>query len=69
MNVDMNGWMALHSAMQGEPPKKAFTKEILVRVWQFAKPYHRALLGFLPRAWWPPCSPSPPRCWRDGWST
>ena len=47
MNVDMNGWMALHSAMQGEPPKKAFTKEILVRVWQFAKPYHRALLGFL----------------------
>ena len=47
MNVDMNGWMALHSAMQGEPPKKAFTKAILRRVWEFAKPYHRALLGFL----------------------
>ena len=47
MNVDMHGWMALHSAMQGEPPRKAFTKAILLRVWQFARPYRRALTSFL----------------------
>ncbi|MEA2932541.1 MAG: hypothetical protein QOI56_1326 [Actinomycetota bacterium] len=47
MNVDMNGWMALHSAMQGEPPRKAFSKAILRRVWEFARPYRRALLWFL----------------------
>jgi len=43
----MQGWMALHSAMQGEPPKKAFTKAILSRVWGFARPYKRALTSFL----------------------
>ncbi len=47
MNVDMHGWMALHSAMQGEPPRKAFTKAILSRVWDFARPYRRALTSFL----------------------
>ena len=47
MNIDMHGWMALHSAMQGEPPRKTFTKAILRRVWEFARPYKRALFSFL----------------------
>jgi len=47
MNVDMHGWMALHSAMQGEQPRKTFTKAILLRIWGFARPHKRALLSFL----------------------
>ena len=46
MNVDMNSWMALHSAMQDEP-KRTFNKAILGRVWEFARPHRRALFAFV----------------------
>ncbi len=47
MDVGMQGWMALHSAMHGEAPKKTFTKAVLKRVWSFARPHKRALGWFL----------------------
>jgi ATP-binding cassette, subfamily B, bacterial len=46
LNVDMNSWMALHSAMQDEP-KRTFDKAILGRIWQFARPHRRALVAFV----------------------
>ncbi len=46
MNMDMNAWMALHSAMQDEP-KRTFNKAILGRIWAFARPHRRALFAFV----------------------
>jgi ABC-type multidrug transport system fused ATPase/permease subunit len=46
LNVDMNAWMALHSAMQDEP-KRTFNKAILGRIWTFARPHRRALFAFV----------------------
>ncbi len=46
MNMDMNAWMALHSAMQDEP-KRTFNRAILGRIWTFARPHRRALFAFV----------------------
>jgi ABC-type multidrug transport system fused ATPase/permease subunit len=47
MQMDFSHWMALESAMQGDPPKRAFTRATLSRVWGFARPHRRALAAFL----------------------
>ena len=45
--MDFTHWMALESAMQGEQPRRAFTKATLTRVWGFARPHRRGLAAFL----------------------
>ncbi|HEY3000140.1 MAG TPA: ABC transporter ATP-binding protein [Acidimicrobiales bacterium] len=45
--MDFTHWMALESAMQGEQPRRAFTKATLTRIWGFARPHRRGLAAFL----------------------
>jgi ATP-binding cassette, subfamily B, bacterial len=47
MQMDFSHWMALESAMQGEQPRRAFTRATLRRIAAFARPYRRALGAFL----------------------
>ena len=45
---DVNSWMVLQSAMQADGPRlQAVSRATLRRVGRFARPYHRALAGFL----------------------
>jgi ATP-binding cassette, subfamily B, bacterial len=47
VQMDFTHWMALESAMQGEQPRRAFTKATLTRIWGFARPHRRGLAAFL----------------------
>lgn len=47
MDVDMNGWMALSSAMNSEEEQKRVSRATLRRVWQFAQPHRRKLVVFV----------------------
>ena len=49
MDMGFGHWMALESAMHGDQPRRAFTRETLRRIWAFARPHRRALAIFL--AW------------------
>ena len=44
---DVNAWMVLQSAMQGDGPKRSVSRATLGRVTRFARPYRRALAAFL----------------------
>ena len=45
--MDFSHWMALESAMQGQQPRRAFSRATLRRIWAFAQPHRRALAAFL----------------------
>ncbi len=45
--MDFSHWMALESAMQGQQPRRAFSRATLRRIWAFAQPHRRALMAFL----------------------
>ncbi|MGH9111215.1 MAG: ABC transporter ATP-binding protein [Acidimicrobiales bacterium] len=45
--MDFSHWMALESAMQGDQPRRAFSRATLQRIVAFARPHRRALTGFL----------------------
>jgi ATP-binding cassette, subfamily B, bacterial len=45
--MDFSHWMALESAMQGEQPRRAFTRATLGRIWRFARPFRRGLAAYL----------------------
>ena len=47
MQMDFSHWMALESAMQGEPPRRALSRETLRRIVDFVRPHRRALVLFL----------------------
>jgi ATP-binding cassette subfamily B protein len=47
MQMDFSHWMALESAMQGEQPRRTFSRATLRRIVAFARPHRRALAGFL----------------------
>jgi len=47
MQMDFSHWMALESAMHGEPQKRSISRATLRRVWAFAAPHRRALIAFL----------------------
>ena len=47
MEMNFSHWMAMESAMQGNQPRRAFTKETLRRIWEFARPHKRALIIFV----------------------
>ena len=47
MQMDFGHWMALESAMQGEQPRRTFSRATLRRIVAFARPHRRALAGFL----------------------
>jgi ATP-binding cassette subfamily C protein len=47
MQMDFTHWMALESAMQGDQPRRSFSRATLRRVLDFARPYRRALAFFL----------------------
>src|ERR671910_366305 len=47
MQMDFSHWMALESAMQGDQPRRAFSRATLRRILAFARPHRRALTGFL----------------------
>jgi ATP-binding cassette subfamily B protein len=47
MDMGFSHWMALESAMQGEQPRRAFSRATLRRVAAFARPHRRALIVFL----------------------
>ncbi len=47
MQMDFSHWMALESAMQGDQPRRAFSRATLPRILAFARPHRRALTGFL----------------------
>jgi ATP-binding cassette subfamily B protein len=48
MDMGFSHWMALESAMRGgERSRRRFTREILGRIYAFARPHRRALVGFL----------------------
>jgi ATP-binding cassette subfamily B protein len=47
MQMDFSHWMALESAMQGEQPRRAFSRATLRRIGEFARPHRRALGAFL----------------------
>jgi ABC-type multidrug transport system fused ATPase/permease subunit len=47
MDMDFGHWMALESAMQGEQPRRAFSRATLRRIAAFARPHRRALAAFL----------------------
>ncbi|HEX2047848.1 MAG TPA: ABC transporter ATP-binding protein [Acidimicrobiales bacterium] len=44
---DMNSWMLLQSAMQGDAPRRSVDRATLRRVAGFAHPYRRSLVAFL----------------------
>src|SRR5262245_41110789 len=45
--MDFSHWMALESAMQGQQPRRSFSRATLRRVWQFAAPHRRELAVFI----------------------
>ncbi|MGH8906175.1 MAG: ABC transporter ATP-binding protein [Egibacteraceae bacterium] len=45
--MNFSHWMALESAMQGEQPRRAFSRATLRRIGAFARPHRRALTVFL----------------------
>jgi ABC-type multidrug transport system fused ATPase/permease subunit len=45
--MDFSHWMALESAMQGEQPRRTFTRATLARIWGFARPFRRGLAAYL----------------------
>lgn len=47
MQMDFSHWMALESAMQGEVPRRSFSRATLRRILAFARPYRRDLALFL----------------------
>jgi ATP-binding cassette, subfamily B, bacterial len=47
MNMDVNTWMALESAMQGDQPRRGINRATLRRIGSFARPHLRALVLFL----------------------
>ena len=47
MEMSFSHWMALESAMQGEQPRRAFSRATLRRIGAFARPHWRALGAFL----------------------
>ena len=47
MQMDFSHWMALESAMHGEQARRRFNRATLRRVYDFARPHHRALARFL----------------------
>jgi ATP-binding cassette subfamily B protein len=47
MQMDFSHWMALESAMQGDQPRRRFSRATLRRIVEFARPHRRALAGFL----------------------
>jgi ATP-binding cassette subfamily B protein len=47
MEMNFSHWMALESAMQGEQPRRTFTRATLRRIGVFARPHRRALGAFL----------------------
>ena len=47
MQMDFSHWMALESAMQGEQPKRPFSRATLRRIAGFARPHRRKLVAFL----------------------
>ncbi len=47
MQMDFSHWMALESAMQGDQPRRRFSRATLRRIVDFARPHRRALAGFL----------------------
>jgi ATP-binding cassette subfamily B protein len=47
MQMDFSHWMALESAMQGQQPRRTFSRATLRRIWAFAQPHRRALAAFL----------------------
>lgn len=47
MHMDFTHWMAMESAMQGEQPRRTFSRATLRRILGFARPHRRALAAFL----------------------
>src|SRR3712207_2486971 len=47
MEMGFSHWMALESAMQGDQPRRTFSRATLRRVAAFARPHRRALVAFL----------------------
>lgn len=47
MEMNFNHWMALESAMHGEKERKAFSRETLRRIMEFARPHRRSLIAFV----------------------
>ena len=47
MQMDFGHWMALESAMQGEQPRRPFSRATIRRIGAFARPHRRALIAFL----------------------
>jgi ATP-binding cassette subfamily B protein len=47
MDMGMSHWMALRSAMEGDPPRRNFSRATLRRVAAFARPHRRSLAVFL----------------------
>ena len=47
MQMDFGHWIALESAMQGQQPRRSFSRATLRRVVAFAAPHRRALIIFL----------------------
>lgn len=47
MEMNFNHWMALESAMHGEKGRKAFSRETLGRILEFARPHRRSLIAFV----------------------
>ena len=46
-NVNIDMWMALHSAMQGGESRRGVTKATVRRVASFARPHRRTIISFL----------------------
>jgi ATP-binding cassette subfamily B protein len=47
MDMGFSHWMALESAMQGDQPRRTFSRETLRRIGTFARPHRRKLAAFL----------------------
>ncbi|MEO5837647.1 MAG: ABC transporter ATP-binding protein [Acidimicrobiales bacterium] len=47
MQMDFSHWSALESVMQGDQPRRSFSRATLTRVAAFARPYRRNLAFFL----------------------
>jgi ATP-binding cassette subfamily B protein len=47
MDMGFSHWMALESAMQGDQPRRTFSRETLRRIGAFARPHRRKLVAFL----------------------
>ncbi|HEV8297695.1 MAG TPA: ABC transporter ATP-binding protein [Acidimicrobiales bacterium] len=47
MQMDFSHWVALESAMQGEPARRTLSRATLRRIAAFARPHRRALVAFL----------------------